>query len=82
MAGGRLIWLGMRVAIGEPPAVLVEAGVQIVRGRGLDGLPWALKSLLARSRDAVHHPRLRARSATRSPTSACPPARARTRSSS
>jgi acetyl esterase/lipase len=48
--GGATIWLGMRVAIGEPPAVLVEAGVQIVRGRGLDGLPWALKSMLARSR--------------------------------
>jgi acetyl esterase/lipase len=44
-----LIWLGMRLAVGEPPRVLVDAGVQIVRGRGLDALPWALKSLLARA---------------------------------
>jgi acetyl esterase/lipase len=50
LAGAPLIWLGMRVAIDEPPRVLVEGGVQIVRGRGLDGLPWALKSLLARAR--------------------------------
>jgi acetyl esterase/lipase len=50
MSGLPLVWLGMRLAIGEPPRSLVEAGVQIVRGRGLDGLPWALKSLLARSR--------------------------------
>ncbi len=43
-------WIGLRVAVAEPPAVLVEAGVQIVRGRGLDALPWGLKSLLARTR--------------------------------
>lgn len=43
-------WIGMRVAVGEPPPVLVEAGVQIVRGRGLDALPWGLRSLLARTR--------------------------------
>lgn len=43
-------WIGMRVAVAEPPSVLVEAGVQIVRGRGLDALPWGLKSLLARER--------------------------------
>jgi acetyl esterase/lipase len=43
-------WIGLRVAVAEPPAVLVEAGVQIVRGRGFDALPWGLKSLLARAR--------------------------------
>jgi acetyl esterase/lipase len=43
-------WIGMRVAVAEPPPTLVEAGVQIVRGRGLDALPWGLKSLLARIR--------------------------------
>jgi acetyl esterase/lipase len=43
-------WIGLRVAVAEPPPVLVEAGVQIVRGRGLDALPWGLKSLLARTR--------------------------------
>jgi acetyl esterase/lipase len=43
-------WIGLRVAVAEPPPVMVEAGVQIVRGRGLDALPWGLKSLLARTR--------------------------------
>ena len=49
-------WIGLGPAVGEPPAVLVDAGVQIVRGRGLDALPWGLKSLLARARMpfAVH----------------------------
>jgi acetyl esterase/lipase len=50
-------WIGIGVAVAEPPAVLLEAGVQIVRGRGLDALPWALKSLLARTRMpfSTHH---------------------------
>jgi acetyl esterase/lipase len=57
MSGTPRAWIGIGVAIAEPPAVLVEAGVQIVRGRGLDALPWALKSMLARSRMpfSTHH---------------------------
>ena len=58
-ASGPTIWLSMGLATAEPPAALREAGVQTIRGRGLDGLVWAVKSMLARSRRPPATSRLR-----------------------
>lgn len=43
---GRLIWLELEAVDGPPDPRLASAGVQTVRGRGVDGHRWALRSLL------------------------------------
>src|SRR5690606_6089036 len=44
-----LIWLELEQALGPPHAELAAAGVQTMRGRGVDGHRWALRSLLERA---------------------------------
>lgn len=48
-ATGPLIWFELEAALGPPPAALAQARVQTVRGRGIDGHRWALRSLLERA---------------------------------
>ncbi|MDW5596305.1 alpha/beta hydrolase [Conexibacter stalactiti] len=48
-AAGPLIWFELEAALGPPPATISAARVQTVRGRGIDGHRWALRSLLERA---------------------------------
>jgi acetyl esterase/lipase len=49
LAGRPLIWLDLDTVGGPPPEVLVRAGVQTIRGRGMDGHRWAVRSLVERA---------------------------------
>ncbi len=49
LAGRPLCWLDLRTPTGPVPAELAAAGVQVIRGRGVDGVRWALRSLVERA---------------------------------
>ncbi len=46
LAGPALVWLELEAVAAPPPDLLVAAGVRTVRGRGVDGRRWALRTLL------------------------------------